>query len=74
MIQFKTKNSEYRVMLLHNKFHVTKIHELHPSSDMEFGQTRVSTKLRLEVGDRASFDSWSTSEVVSISDSPPVKS
>ncbi len=73
MIQFKTNNSEYRVMLLHNKFHITKIAEIRPFSSMTVGQTRVSTKLRLEVGDYASFDSWSTSEVVSISDSPPVK-
>jgi hypothetical protein len=73
MIQFKTKNSEYRVLVLHNKFHVTKIFEMSPQDLYPVGQTRVSTKMRLEVGDYASFDCWSTAEVVSLSDSSPVK-
>lgn len=74
MIQFKTKNSEYRVQVMAGKFHVTKLAAMNPESTFAaVGQTRISNRMRLEIGDRANFDGWYTSEVVSIQDSPPIK-
>lgn len=73
MLIFTTKNSKYRVMFLHNTFHVTKIEVLNPDSTFTaVGQTFVSKRMRIEVGDRANFDGLSTSEVVSIADSAPL--
>ncbi len=73
MIVFTTENSKYRVMVLHGKFHVTKIEAIDPNSTyFAVGQTRTASRMRIEVGDRASFGDFSTSPVVSIEDSPPL--
>ena len=66
MIRFTTQYSRYEVTVRDSFFHIKKFDALHPSDAMTVGQTRVSRRMRLEKGDRASFDGWSTSEVVEI--------
>ena len=74
MIRFKTQNSEYRVMVLHGKFHVTKIAVINPDSTyMAVGQTHFSNRMLLQLGCCALFDDLHTSRVVWIADSHPVK-
>jgi hypothetical protein len=69
MIRFTTKNSKYEVTIRDNHFHIKKYEATNPKSTYNaVGQTRISAQLHLEVGYPASFEGWSTSEVLNIED------
>ena len=66
-MRFETLNSMYQVDVTDGgKFKVTKIEELRESTFNAVGVPRISESMRLQVGARAFFDTWSTSRVVRI--------
>ncbi len=65
-----TLNSVYEVKAVNNSFEITKLEDTSNgrSTYNKVGQTRVSPTMAVRVGDRARFDHWATSEVLSIED------
>ena len=66
-MRFETLNSMYQVDVTDGGgFKVTKIESLKDSPFNAVGVPRISASMRIEVGARAFFDTWSTSRVVRI--------
>ena len=69
MIIIRTLNSEYSIKAEGNRFRITKIANLPHGNLQEYlqtGDSRVTTKVDLEVGRAAFFDDWHTSTVLEV--------
>lgn len=66
----KTLNSVYEVKPVDFYFEVTRLKDTSNgiSTYNAVGQTRISTTMFVQVGQRARFDGWDTSEVIKVED------